>query len=229
MKSSLSRMYQKLFAYFGRQYWWPAESAFEVMVGAILAQNTSWLNVCKAIKNLKSKNLLSPDKLYGLADEELAELIRPAGYYNLKARRLKEFLRFLRFECGGDISRLRRKQPALLRHRLLMVNGIGPETADSILLYALNKPVFVVDAYTKRILIRHNLISAKDHYQQVQDLFMQELSHSNGVDKSYRKDISNVVKLFNEFHALIVRVAKEFCFKSNPRCRECPLNEKNKD
>jgi len=209
MKRRLNAFYQKLYAYFGPQHWWPADTPFEVMVGAILTQNTSWLNVEKAIANLKEYKLLKPDKLNRIAQQKLAALIRPAGYYNIKAKRLKEFLSFFLHSYRGSVKKMSFKDTQGLRQQLLSVNGIGPETADSILLYALNKPVFVVDAYTKRILSRHGFIPENSDYHEVQNLF--------------RQNLKNNVKLFNEFHALLVKLGKEFCLKNKPKCSICPL------
>ena len=205
----LSRIYQKLYSSFGRQHWWPAQSPFEVMVGAILTQNTNWANVERAIRNLKKRQALFPRALYGLTQRELAELIRPAGYYNVKARRLREFLNFLFKEYQGSVAKMSSVDTRRLRRQLLCVKGIGPETADSILLYALEKPVFVVDAYTKRIFARHRFVSQGSGYDEVQKLFMRHL----------KKD----TRLFNEYHALIVRLGKDFCLKNKPRCAVCPL------
>ena len=205
----LGRIYRKLYASFGRQYWWPAKSPFEVMVGAILTQNTNWANVEKAIRNLKKRKVLFPKGLYGLSQAQLARLIRPAGYFNVKAKRLKEFLKFLFKEYGGSTARMLSVDTSSLRRQLLCVNGIGPETADSILLYALSKPVFVVDAYTKRIFSRHKFIYEGAEYDEIQNLFMRHL----------KKDAT----LFNEYHALIVRLGKDFCLKNKPRCGTCPL------
>jgi len=209
MAARIGHIYKKLYSYFGPQYWWPGETPFEVMVGAILTQNTSWQNVDKAIRNLKTHKLLIADKLYKLEQQKLASLIRPAGYYNIKAKRLKHFLNFLFNSYDGDIKRMSQVDKTALRQELLSVNGIGPETADSILLYALNKPVFVVDAYTKRILLRHRLIKEGASYQEVQDLFTRNL----------KKD----AKLFNEYHALLVRLGKDFCLKKKGKCDICPL------
>lgn len=221
MKSSLNAFYKDLHSHFGRQHWWPAKTKFEVMIGAILTQNTSWSNVEKAIDNLRGKNLLQPSKLYSLPRKQLASLIRPAGYYNIKARRLKEFVKFLHDSCRGNIKRLARQETYALRRQLLAVHGIGQETADSMLLYALNKPIFVVDAYTRRILARHYLIKEGFSYEEVQNLFMR--NHVRNSNKSYRKSVSNVVKLFNEYHALIVKLGKDFCRKLRPKCGLCPL------
>ena len=209
MAARIGHIYKKLYSYFGPQHWWPGETPFEVMLGAILTQNTSWQNVEKAIGNLKKHKLLNPRKLYKLEQRKLASLIRPAGYYNIKAKRLKYFLDFLFQSYGGDIKKISRVDKIALRQELLAVNGIGPETADSILLYALNKPVFVVDAYTRRILLRHRLIKETASYDGVQDLFTHNL----------KKD----AKLFNEYHALLVRLGKDFCLKKKGKCDTCPL------
>ncbi|MFA5090308.1 MAG: endonuclease III domain-containing protein [Candidatus Omnitrophota bacterium] len=208
-KKRLISIYRRLYAYFGPQHWWPAETPFEVMVGAILTQNTSWLNVEKAIAALKQKRLLSPKKLYKISRVNLASLIRPTGYYNIKAERLKEFLGFLFKRYKADIKRLSLADTAGLRRELLEIKGIGQETADSILLYALGKPVFVIDAYTKRALARHHLIKEGASYEEVQGLFMGSLKPQ--------------VRLFNEYHALWVRLGKEFCLKNDRRCEGCPL------
>lgn len=207
MAGKLSIIYKKLYSSFGPQRWWPADSAFEVMVGAILTQNTNWQNVEKAINNLKELRLLNLKRLYQLPQKKLAALIRPAGYYNIKARRLKEFINFYQ----ANAKRISSQDTGALRRSLLAVYGIGPETADSILLYALGRPVFVVDAYTKRIFSRHGFIKEGASYEEVQDLFMRNL----------KKD----VKLFNEYHALIVKLAKDFCLKNKPRCQACPLKD----
>ncbi|MDP2923530.1 MAG: endonuclease III domain-containing protein [Candidatus Omnitrophota bacterium] len=209
MTSRFSDLYPKLYAYFGPQHWWPADSRFEVIVGAVLTQNTNWANVEKAIDNLRKHRLLKAAKLYQIPKEKLAELIKPAGYYNIKAKRLRNFLHFFLKDYKGSLKIMSLADTLNLRQQLLSVNGIGPETADSILLYALDKPVFVVDAYTKRILLRHGFIKEDAGYEQMQDLFMQNLKPK--------------VKLFNEYHALLVRLGKEFCLKNKPRCEQCPL------
>ncbi len=202
-------IYKKLYSFFGRQHWWPAETPFEVMIGAILTQNTNWLNVEKAITNLKKHKLLQPQALYKLPDKRLASFIRPSGYYNIKAKRLKSLLTFLIGHYDGNVKNMSRITTPSLRQQLLSVKGIGPETADSILLYALNRPVFVVDAYTKRILLRHHFIDDDATYDKIQNLFMENLQ--------------SAVRLFNEYHALLVRLGKEFCLKNKPRCDVCPL------
>ncbi len=208
----LEHIYSTLLGHFGPQKWWPGDTAFEVMVGAVLTQNTNWSNVSKAITNLKNDNLLSFQSLDCLPEHLLAEKIRSSGYYNLKAKRLKNLLALIRCEApDGDLDLLFSADTEVLREKLLSVKGIGPETADSILLYAAHKPVFVVDAYTYRILTRHGLIGEETDYHEMQSLFMDNLE--------------NDVQLFNEYHALIVRVGKEFCKKSNPKCDKCPLRE----
>ena len=209
VKSQLPIIYKKLYAHFGPQHWWPGKTPFEVMVGAILTQNTNWQNVEKAIKNLRKNKLLNLNKLYQLPAPILAQLIRPAGYYNIKAKRLRNFLVFLVGYYKGNLKKMRSQDTSALRRGLLTVNGIGEETADSILLYALKREVFVVDSYTKRILLRHALIEENASYAEVQNLFRQNLKVS--------------VKLFNEYHALIVKLGKEYCFKTNPLCKNCPL------
>jgi endonuclease-3 related protein len=209
-QNKLVSIFNLLDSSFGPQRWWPAQSRFEVMLGAILTQNTNWQNVTKAIGNLKGKKLLSPDKLRKIPLKRLAALIRPAGYYNIKSKRLKEFLKFFFKHYQGSVKKMSAVDTFVLREQLLSVNGVGPETADSILLYALDKPVFVVDAYTKRIFSRHRLIKEDADYRELQNLFMRNL----------KKD----VKLFNEFHALLVKLGKDYCLKRRPRCEICPLN-----
>lgn len=198
-----------MFRHYGPLHWWPGETPFEVMVGAILTQNTAWLNVEKAIANLKAAKVLDPHKLFKLSPAKLAKLIRPAGFFRLKTKRLKNFLQFLMEECDGDIDKLKHQPLEKLRHKLLAVNGIGPETADSILLYALEKPVFVVDAYTRRILHRHHLAKIDVTYHEMQELFMRHL----------KPDVFH----FNEYHAQIVNIGKDFC-RTKPKCEQCPLN-----
>jgi len=209
MKRKLTLIFKRLYSTFGPQHWWPADSDFEVMVGAILTQNTSWSNVEKAILTLKKKKLLNAGKLYRLPPRQLAGLIKSAGYYNIKAARIKSFLKFFFDRYAAKTKLMARQELATLREQLLAVKGIGPETADSILLYALQKPVFVVDTYTKRILSRHGLIKAQADYTLLQGIFMHNL----------KKD----VPLFKEYHALLVKLGKDFCRKQNPKCEICPL------
>ncbi len=206
----LADIYDTLFKSFGPQHWWPGETPLEVAVGAILTQNTNWGNVEKAINNLKREKVLNAKILHDMPHEKLASLIRPAGYFNIKAKRLKEFLTFLLNHHKGNMEKMKKKNASSLRHELLNVKGIGPETADSILLYALEKPIFVIDAYTKRVLARHKIISEEATYLEMQELFHNNLPHD--------------VQLFNEYHALFVMVGKHYC-KPKPRCRECPLKE----
>ncbi|MCX5668645.1 MAG: endonuclease III domain-containing protein [Candidatus Omnitrophica bacterium] len=209
MKRKLEDIFKRLYSVFGAQHWWPADSAFEVMVGAILTQNTNWSNVKKAILALKEKKLLTALKLYQLPRRRLASLIKSSGYYNVKAARLKSFLKFFFERYAAKIKLMGEQELGALRRQLLAVKGIGPETADSILLYALHKPVFVVDTYTKRILSRHGLIKAAANYSQCQDVFM--------------RNLKNDAQLFNEYHALLVKLGKDYCRKQNPKCEICPL------
>jgi endonuclease-3 related protein len=209
MTGRLDLIYEKLYKHFGPQHWWPADSAFEVIVGAILTQNTNWSNVRCALNNLKKRKLLKPEKLYRISQKRLAALIRSAGYFNIKAKRLKTFLDFLFKSYQGNLQKMSRIDTWFLRQQLLSVNGIGPETADSILLYALNKPVFVVDTYTKRILSKHCLIRENARYEDIQDFFM--------------KNLKRDAKLFNEYHALLVRLGREICLKKKARCEICAL------
>ena len=206
----LNDIYEKLYTYFGPQNWWPADTPFEVCVGAILTQNASWKNVKKAIENLKKKNLLDPLKLYDIPLNTLAQIIKPSGFYNIKAKRLKDFVKFLVEKYKGNLEELFSKGLYEAREELLSLKGLGKETVDSILLYAGNFPIFVVDVYTYRILNRHYLIPEETTYDEIQALFMENLPHDP--------------KLFNEFHALLVACGKNFCKKRNPSCTPCPLN-----
>jgi endonuclease-3 related protein len=207
--AELLAAYRVLLAAFGPQGWWPGETPFEVMVGAILTQNTAWRNVEKAIANLKRERVLRPAALSALPRARLAELIRPAGYYRVKAARLGNLLDYLHDRHGGSVARMLRVPAAALRAELLGVSGIGPETADSILLYAAGRPVFVVDAYTRRVFSRHGAVAPAASYAEVQALFARSLPAERA--------------LFNEYHALIVRLGKDFCRPSAPRCPDCPL------
>ncbi len=207
--AKLKAFYSAMLKAFGPQGWWPGETPFEVIIGAILTQNTSWSNVEKAIANLKKEKLLTPKRLHALKAGELAAHIRPAGYFNVKAKRLKNFLDRLFEKHNGNLSRFLKKDAAALREELLSVNGIGPETADSIVLYAANYPEFVVDAYTKRIFSRHKLVKIDAGYEEVKSLFTDNLSPD--------------AQVFNEYHALIVRTGKYFCKNRKPLCGNCPL------
>jgi endonuclease-3 related protein len=208
-RSQLLRIYQQLYNALGPQHWWPADSPFEVIIGAILTQNTSWNNVERAIQNLKEKELLSPLKLYNVRERWLARIIKPSGFFNIKAKRVKQFMHFFFEYYQGSVEKMFAEDMLPLREKLLTVNGLGPETVDSILLYAGGKPVFVVDAYTKRIFSRHKLIPYPTDYDEIQGLFMDNLDHD--------------AQLFNEYHALLVYVGKHFC-KSKPRCDQCPMD-----
>jgi endonuclease-3 related protein len=206
---TLQAYYQALSEALGPMNWWPARTRFEVIVGAILTQNTAWANVERAIGNLRRARLLTPDAIERASHARLARLVRPSGYFRQKARKLKAFVRFLR-ECHrGSLARMFRRPTAELREQLLAVHGIGPETADSILLYAGGHAVFVVDAYTHRILGRHSLTDGKPDYGAVRSLFETNLPRD--------------AALYNEFHALLVNTGKNWCRKSRPRCGECPL------
>jgi len=201
-------MYKRLFAFYGPQKWWPAKTRLEVIVGAILTQNTNWGNVERAIVSLQRENLLSLERLRKISSSVLARHIRSCGYYNIKARRLKNFVDFVFCQYDGSLERMRRQPLVRLREHILSVNGVGPETADSILLYAFRKPIFVVDAYTQRILRRHGIINGPQDYHQMQQIFMRRLPREP--------------QLFNEYHALLVRVGKDYC-RTQPRCGQCPL------
>ncbi len=206
----LLSLYRHLFRYFGPQRWWPARSRFEVIVGAILTQNTAWINVEKAITALRAARLLDPRKIDNMPQEQLATLIRPAGYYNMKAERLKHVTRFLLTRYGGSVRRMGRTGLSELREELLGISGVGEETADSILLYAGDRPIFVVDAYTRRVLERHGLIAENTRYGEIQRLFMTHLPTD--------------APLFNEYHALLVAVGKTYC-RRTPQCDSCPLRD----
>ena len=208
MEALLMKIYGRLYEAYGSMHWWPGDTPFEVMVGAILAQNTSWRNVEKAIQNLKARRVLYVKGIHSLKRSQLASLIRSSGYYRIKAHRLKGFVDFIIEEYGGSVEKMRRERLEVLRRKLLKVKGIGPETADSILLYGLRKPIFVVDAYTKRILSRHGIISEKATYEEIQKFCMNHLRHKE--------------KLFNEYHALLVHLGKTLC-KKMPTCDRCPL------
>ncbi|MBN1805659.1 MAG: endonuclease III domain-containing protein [Sedimentisphaerales bacterium] len=206
----LNEIYELLYDKFGPQHWWPGQTRFEIITGAILTQNTSWTNVEKAITNLKSAGCLTPEKLRNLETAELANLIKPAGYFNVKAKRLKNFLNWLFENYNGDLTDLENIDTDRLRAELLSIKGVGRETADSILLYAFQRPVFVIDAYTARVVFRHRLIDPDADYEQLRELFESFLPADT--------------QLFNEYHALLVRVGKEFC-KPKARCPGCPLEK----
>lgn len=209
MREKLFEIYRLLYRHYGPQQWWPGETPFEVMIGAVLTQNTSWKNVEKAIDNLKRAGMLSYEKMSTLPVALLAEYIRPAGYFNIKAARLRNLFLLVRERYDGSVERMLTEETGELRQALLSVKGIGPETADSILLYAAQRPVFVVDTYTYRILTRHDLIGGDVTYDELQQFFMDNIEPDT--------------VLYNEFHALLVCAAKDYCRKTNPRCSVCPL------
>jgi endonuclease-3 related protein len=208
LKTRLLELYHRLWDRFGPQGWWPGETPFEVALGAILTQNTNWQNVSRVMEALKAEGDLDPAVLARMPAAELANRFRPAGYYNLKARRVKNFLDVLAARFDNSMGKMALEELEPLRAELLSIHGIGPETADSILLYALHKPTFVVDAYTFRILSRHDLVAEPCSYEELRQLFMERLPVE--------------VPLYQEFHALLVRLGKEFC-RPKPRCAGCPL------
>jgi len=208
-------IYGRLDAAYGDQRWWPGETPFEVAVGAILTQNTAWPNVERAIANLKEAGLLEPAKLAALPAQAVAPFIKPAGYYNVKAGRLRRFLDFLFEEYGGDVAAMAQETLVTVRPKLLAVRGVGPETADSILLYACGLPTFVVDAYTYRVLRRHGLAQDAATYDELKELFESNLEAD--------------VRLYKQYHALLVRVGRERCRRREPLCEGCPLEGLNGD
>jgi endonuclease-3 related protein len=205
--------YQLLYSHFGPQGWWPGETPLEIMVGAVLTQNTNWTNVTKAIDNLRQGGMLGYPQLLEMSLDLLAEYIQPSGYFNLKAKRLHNLLKMIENLYDGNLDHFSNDDVVSARENLLNVKGVGPETADSILLYACVQPVFVIDTYTHRVFSRHNLVEEETDYHTMQTVFMDHLPED--------------VQLFNEFHALIVRVAKQFCKKTNQLCEQCPLQGLN--
>ncbi len=219
------KVYNTLFAAFGHQGWWPLNNRhhqgrprtnrhkFEVCVGAILTQNTSWKNVEKSISNLIKHSIIAPKKIAGINKNKLAEFIRSSGYYNQKAKSLKVFSKYVLDNYNGNLERMFGKDVTALRAELLSIKGIGPETADSIILYAAEKPIFVIDAYTKRVFSRLGFCDEKIKYRDLQNIFMDSL-----------RDSKNKTELFNEYHALIVELGKDYC-KKRPACINCPIHE----
>ncbi len=205
--------YQLLYSHFGPQGWWPGETPLEIMVGAVLTQNTNWTNVTKAIDNLRQGGMLGYPQLLEMSLDLLAEYIQPSGYFNLKAKRLHNLLKMIENLYDGNLDHFSNDDVVSARENLLNVKGVGPETADSILLYACVQPIFVIDTYTHRVFSRHNLVEEETDYHTMQTVFMDHLPED--------------VQLFNEFHALIVRVAKQFCKKTNQLCEQCPLQGLN--
>lgn len=209
-RKALLKIYRVLKKHYGHRNWWPGQTPFEVMVGAILTQNTAWKNVEKAIANLKREKVLSPVLLKKMLPARLAQLIRPAGYFNIKTKRLLNFLNFFETKYLSSIEKMRETSLRKLREELLEVNGIGEETADSILLYACEKPSFVVDAYTRRVLTRHRFIQGEENYQTIQKIIAGLLPKS--------------VSLYNDYHAQMVEVGKDYC-GTHPNCEHCPLKK----
>ena len=235
-------IYRKLSQAWGPQHWWPAESPFEVILGAILTQNTSWTNVEKAIANLRAAGVLSVAGIRELAAPELEELIRPSGYFRQKTARLKGLVGFLDERYGGAVEALLATPTAELRETLLALKGIGPETADSILLYAGHHPIFVVDAYTRRVLERHDAVALRADYDEVRNLVEQALQGEEAADwsglklKTERPAVhppsamstakrTTQVQVFNEMHGLLVQLGKHYCTKQAAKCESCPLGE----
>jgi len=205
----MRNIFNTLLTHLGPQKWWPGDSPFEIATGAILTQNTNWQNVARAIENLKKAKVLDAHEIDRMALPDLAELIRPAGYFRVKAKRLKNFARWLVKRFDGSMEAMAASSLGTLREELLSINGIGPETADSILLYAASKPTFVVDAYTHRIAVRHGWIESEAGYDELKEHFESQLPDD--------------VRTFNEMHALLVEVGKSFCRPREARCEECPL------
>jgi len=210
MQRRLRDVFQRLLDHFGPLHWWPAETPFEVVVGAFLTQNTAWRNVEQAILGLKQASALTPDGLMNLSREKLEECIRPAGYFRQKAGRLHDFVAYLHLQHGGELQGLLSGPLDEVRRELLSLKGIGPETADSILLYAGHYPSFVIDAYTRRLFGRLGILQGDEDYESIRRLCMDSLTPD--------------VELYNEFHALIVEECKSFCRKQKPLCPSCPLN-----
>jgi endonuclease-3 related protein len=245
-ENQIRNYYRALFQAWGPQNWWPARSRFEVVVGAYLTQNTAWTNVEKALANLRAAKMLSAEGIRRVTLTELERLLRPSGYFRQKARRLKTFVEFLDQRYGGSLTRLFSRPTQELREELLKLNGVGPETADSILLYAGNHPVFVVDTYTRRILARHVILPEEAAYEDVRKIFEKALpSLAEPVTDSEQFDTQQLAagfpdaphlpsqmstakrtaltQIYNEMHGLIVRAGKNYCKKSQPDCDRCPL------
>ncbi|MFH1761247.1 MAG: hypothetical protein ABIA63_09115 [bacterium] len=209
MKEFVLNIYKVLLKIFGHQKWWPGDTRLEIIIGAILTQNTNWTNAEKAIKNLKKNGLLKLSQLRTAETSLIKNCIKPSGYYNQKTKKILNFLEFFEHNYNNSFSLMKKQNTGELREKLLKINGIGPETADSILLYALNKKIFVIDAYTKRILSRHGLIRNDAGYCETQSFITDNFLCG--------------IKEYNEFHALLVKLGKDFCKKTNPLCKICPL------
>ena len=214
MKRELREAYRLMHKHFGHRNWWPGDTAFEICVGTILTQNTSWKNVEHAITNLKVAKVLTARKIYALSHDELAQLIRPAGYFNIKAKRLQNFVNVLVDQHGASLKRLMQDDTNTVRARLLDINGIGPETADSMLLYAGNHHSFVIDAYTKRIFSRHKWCGENADYNDLKSLCSESLNQKS---RAARLDY------WQDYHAQLVSVGNRYCKTRNPLCNQCPL------
>jgi endonuclease-3 related protein len=236
-RSEIPQYYTALLSRYGPQNWWPARSRFEVIVGAYLTQNTNWSNVEKAVLNLRRAHRLSVAAIRSIPLDELETLVRPSGYFRQKARNLKTFIAFLDRHYSGSLSRMFAEPTEKLRAELLELNGVGPETADSILLYAGNHPVFVVDAYTRRVLLRHDIIGEKTGYEEIRAMIERSISSSGAeylivkqsgsdprhpVSRMSSSARSELAQHYNELHALIVRVGNHYC-RAKPICEGCPL------
>lgn len=213
MTNPYKEVYRLLLEHFGPQNWWPGDTPLEIIIGAILTQNTNWSNASKAIDNLRDAGLLNYSTLVTLSVDEIASYIRSAGYYNLKAKRLRNLLDMIEEVYDGELERFLADQHYSCRENLLSVKGIGPETADAILLYACDHPAFVIDKYTHRVFSRHSLVDEETDYVTMQELFLSKLPRD--------------VHIYNEYHALIVKTATTYCKKINPMCETCPLQGVN--
>lgn len=244
-ENQLRNYYSVLYRAWGPQHWWPADTAFEVIVGAYLTQNTAWTNVERALANLRAAQALSVEGIRAMRIAKLERLIRPSGYFRQKARRLKTFVAFLDKKYGGSLDQLFSQPTANLREELLSLNGVGPETADSILLYAGNHPVFVVDAYTRRILDRHGILPYEADYEDIRELFQRALKPVEDEQTLLPQSVPNLesglpgaahppsamstatrtalAQVYNEMHGLIVGVGKIYCRKTKAACDDCPL------
>ncbi len=240
-QASIRRYFLKLMEFWGPQDWWPARTRFEVIVGAYLTQNTAWSNVERALRNLRQRGILNVAGIRRTSLPLLEQLVRPSGYFHQKAQRLKNFVRFIDQHHGSSLGRMFARSTPELREELLALNGVGPETADSILLYAGAHPVFVVDAYTRRVFGRHGLLTGRESYEEIRQLFESTFADVQGLDwlkanvqaqprrKARRRhkfrltSASERAKIFDEYHALLVQVAKYHCLKKIPLCEGCPL------
>ena len=238
MKRRLMAVYRRLHAAHGPQHWWPGDSRFEIMVGAVLTQNTAWTNVERALRRLREEGVLNLDSIRRTPLPRLAQMIRTSGYFRQKAQRLKNFVSYLDARHGGSLERMFAQPTDQLREELLALNGVGPETADSILLYAGGHPVFVVDSYTRRIFERHGLITAKTRYEEIRHLVERAFQPSLPAawnqppasplagrrrHKFVIRRATSAARAFDEFHALLVQSAKHHCLKAQAHCTGCPL------